>query len=316
MVLAVRLWLRRYDVVWTQWPAILANTRFWHAARLLRLPLVHTVHNVIPHEATDRDHARMATVYRRSRALLVHSHTARRALIDRYPELGPRVVVQPLGVYTTYPDQSPARPAIRERLGVTDEECVVLAFGWIRPYKNTESLVAALAAPGGETTVLVIAGRESGYPDLVPDDPVGRTRALARTLGVESRVRFLPGQFTTEETAELFAATDVVALPYTQSDGSGLLLLAMSFDVHIVATRVGGMDEYLARYPRHTFLEGTGPAEVAAGLAAARARLASAPPERRQRRRPPPIELQWPHVAVRMLASLTDGAPDWPERRA
>jgi glycosyltransferase involved in cell wall biosynthesis len=132
-------------------------------------------------------------------------------------------------------------------------------------------------------------------------------------LGVEAQVRFVPGHFTAEETAELFAAADVVALPYAESDGSGLLLLAMAFGVHIMATRVGGMDEYLARYPAHTVLDGADAAQVAAGLAAARASATAAPTARG--RQTPPDELQWPNVAPLMLAALTEGAADWPESR-
>jgi glycosyltransferase involved in cell wall biosynthesis len=75
--------------------------------------------------------------------------------------------------------------------------------------------------------------------------------------------------FTTSSnrTAEILEAADIVLLPYIESFGSGLLLLAMTFGKFIVATQTGGMDEYLARYPRHTLLEGPSSASVADGIA-------------------------------------------------
>jgi hypothetical protein len=60
-------------------------------------------------------------------------------------------------------------------------------------------------------------------------------------------------------------------------------------------------------------LDGADAAQVAAGLAAARASATAAPTARG--RQTPPDELQWPNVAPLMLAALTEGAADWPESR-
>jgi glycosyltransferase involved in cell wall biosynthesis len=238
--------------------------------------------------------------------LVVHSRAAAVELLTLHPEVAGKVLVAPHGLYTVYPMRRESRRAVRTRLGVTDDEALVLCFGGIRPYKNIEGVLDALAADRSGKIVIVIAGRESGYPDLVPGDPLGRVRRLVSERRLERRVRLLPGPFDPTETAELFAATDVALLPYLHSSGSGLLLLCMTFGVHIAATAVGGMDEYLEGYPRATLLEGPSPAQVAAGLEAAVA----------EARRYPPIPvgrapyLEWPAIAAYTLDALDRGPPD------
>jgi glycosyltransferase involved in cell wall biosynthesis len=305
--LAAYLRWKRYDVVWTQWPVMRrGGALLWTWSRRLGRTVVHTVHDVRPHEPIRGYFDLCRTIYACSELLVVHSRAAAVELLTLNPEVTGKVLVAPHGLYTVYPMRRESRGAVRQRLGVADDEALVLCFGGIRPYKNIEAVLDALAADGDGKMVIVIAGRESGYPDLVPGDPLGRVRRLVSERKLEHRVRLLPGPFDPTETAELFAATDVALLPYLHSSGSGLLLLCMTFGVHIAATPVGGMDEYLEGYPRATLLEGPLPAQIGAGLEAA---IAAA-------RRYPPVPvgrapyLEWPAIAAYTLDALDRGPPD------
>jgi glycosyltransferase involved in cell wall biosynthesis len=305
--LAAYLRWKQYDVVWTQWPVMRrGGALLWTWSRRLGRTVVHTVHDVRPHEPIRGYFDLCRTIYSCSELLVVHSRAAAVELLTLHPAVAGKVLVAPHGLYTVYPMRRESRGAVRQRLGVADDEALVLCLGGIRPYKNIEAVLDALAADGDGKMVIVIAGRESGYPDLVPGDPLGRVRRLVSERKLEHRVRLLPGPFDPTETAELFAATDVALLPYLHSSGSGLLLLCMTFGVHIAATAVGGMDEYLEGYPRATLLEGPSPAQVAAGLEAAVA----------EARRYPPIPvgrapyLEWPAIAAYTLEALKRGPPD------
>jgi glycosyltransferase involved in cell wall biosynthesis len=293
---------RGFDLVWTQWPLMLANTRFWRYVRIAGLPLVHTVHNVLPHEHVPGDRKRLAPVYDASRALIVHSEYARRALEDTYPSTRGRIVVEPLGVYTSYPPPRVNAADVRSKLGIPPGATIVLAFGWVRPFKNVEGIVQALSYLADSNVILVIAGRESGYaePSPAPDDPLGRMRALAARAGVSDRVRFLPGFHDNAATADLISAADIVCLPYLESWGSAQLLLAMTFGRYVLASAVGGMDEHLAGYSAHTILAGTGPADIAQGIRTAIERLPSLTP---QDRRAPPA-MTWDRIAPETIAKL------------
>ena len=253
LTLELAVWLRRrgYDAVWTQWPEFgAALPNFWRTCRRLGLRLIHTVHNVLPHERRAGDERHFRRVYRASDVLLVHSRAASASLHGAYPEFSAKALVSPHGMYTIYPRKPQARASVRSELGVLSSTPVALFFGGVRPYKNVDVVLHALRGAPDLDLVLLVAGVESGYPDRLAGDKLARTRRLAAELGVEHRVRFLTGPFSFERTSEIFEAADAVILPYVESFGSGQLLLAMTFGKWIAATAVGGMDEYLGGYPR------------------------------------------------------------------
>ncbi len=265
--LAWHLRRRKYDLVWTQWPTLQAGGHwFWMIAKALGLRIAHTVHNVLPHEEQPGDRRRCASIYHACDTLFVHSRQALREMEANYPEVMAKTRIMNHGLYTLYARRPEAREATRKRLGIEPGQVALLAFGPIRPYKNIELILAALAAGRPEAAVLVVAGREKGYGDSDPGDPVGRTRRLAEQLGIGDRVRFLERGADFAETTEIFEAADVLVLPYSKSYGSGALLLGMTFGKFIVASRTGGMDEYLRDYPRHEMLDGEKPQQAAAAL--------------------------------------------------
>jgi len=301
-LLAWKLRRRRYDIVWTQWPAIMGNTLFWRYARALGLRVVHTVHNVLPHEEKGGDQQRMDVVYRLSDALVVHSQSARNALSARFPDTTSKSIIEPLGLYSCYPKPEVDRSTVRQRLAIDPTATVILAFGWVRPYKNIESLIGALAQPGIPPVVLVIAGRETGYasPQPTGGDELARMREAARESGVLDRVRFVPGHLTEGEAADLLAASDIVALPYLESYGSAQLLLAMTTGRYVLATATGGMEEYMASYAAHTLILGPKPEDIADAIRKAVARLPSITSVDRKL----PKEWSWPEIARNSVSAL------------
>ena len=298
------LWLRArgYDMLWTQWPSVPERgVSMWTAARAAGLRVVHTAHNVFPHELTDRDHALCGHVYRSSDRIVVHSRMASDALAREFPFAATKLVIAQHGLYSTYPKSEGGRERIRKALGISPAATLGLFFGGIRPYKNVDAAIGALAADTTGAFELLVAGRESGYPDAesVPADGLGRTRALALRAGVATRVHLMPGPFGYAETSELFDAADVVLLPYHESWGSGLLLLAMSFGKPVIVTRTGGMDEHLANYPASVVLETPSADALLAAMHTTRERsrrgaiLAARPPE-----------LEWPYIVRGLLPRL------------
>lgn len=308
--LAALLKRRQYDLVWTQWPMPDSGgygPRFLGWCRRLGIPLVHTVHNVLPHERFRGDVGLYHCYYAHAQTLVVHSHCAAAELRRHFPEHAHKAVLARFGTYTVYPRVACSRVRVREELGVPDGRPIAMVFGNIRPYKNVEGVLGALGRLETQDAVLVVAGTERGDSETGPSgDLLARTRTVAARLGVLGRVRLLPGPFSPERTSELFEAADVVILPYAESWGSGVLLLAMTFGKHIVASQTGGMDEYLAGYPPHTLLTATTPEAIAAGIGQALRALRERPPNA-----PPDLsELQWPAIARSVLEACTaEAAP-------
>lgn len=298
--LAFYLKKKRYDLVWTQWPhADGYGTRLWRAFRLFGLPVVHTVHNVLPHEEGPKDRKICEAVYACSDVLVVHSRYAHTKLADSFPNFADKAIVSRHGTYTTYPRMPEVRQRIRAALNIAPDQAAFLIFGGVRPYKNIEAVLHAFQKLPSESAVLIIAGVEMGYPDLVEGQPLGRTRRIVMELGLGERVRFIPGRQGIRGTAEIFEAADVQVLPYLESYGSGALLLGMTFGKYIMATAAGGMDEYLDEYPRHTLLGGTSAKDLEAGIEEAMKKL----PASNSGTMIPALE--WKTIAGQLLATLT-----------
>jgi glycosyltransferase involved in cell wall biosynthesis len=125
--------------------------------------------------------------------------------------------------------------AVRSELGIGRNQLAVLLFGQLRRDKGVRDLLTAAAEV--EDVRVMLAGEDRGAlgeaADLL-DDPRLRERALV-----------LPGFAPDEQVSRLFAAADVVALPYSKASASGVLLLAYGYGRPVVGYPVGGLPEYI-----------------------------------------------------------------------
>lgn len=303
LTLELVAWLRkrRYDVVWTQWPDMGRSlVPFWFAARIAGLRVVHTAHNVFPHERHEGDYAAYKSVYDNSRLIITHSEMATRALRAEFPSAAAKVVSSRHGLYTCFARNPTVRDRVRADLGIPPDQCVALAFGGIRPYKNFDVLLDAVALSRDGAFGLIVAGHEFGFGNLYANDPLGRTRRVVTRLGLADRVHLLPGPHSNDRAAELFEASDVIVLPYMESYGSGVLLLGMSFGRRVVVSRTGGMDEYVAAYHDGVVVEpnvDAGALLEALQLTRDRASRAHGEPAR-------PEELEWTQIVQQLLPDL------------
>jgi glycosyltransferase involved in cell wall biosynthesis len=293
--LGLHLKRRNYDAVWTQWAELADYEGFWRASRFLRIPIVHTVHNILPHERHSGDVAAYRKVYETARLLFVHSSQVRDEFSSLFPEQASKTVVVPHGSYTLYRRQPEARSTVRSALQIPADAAVLLFCGAIREYKNIDAAIGALAQLKREDVVLIIAGSEPGGGA----DPLARTRETIRRAGVEDRVRLVSGFLDQRQMAETFEASDILLLPYSKSYGSGLLMLGMTFGKYIVATKPG-MEESASVYPRSILLEGADTASVLAGVETAIERV-------RTEHKPfpgVPCEFDWVNIAATSLEQI------------
>ncbi|MEO3784325.1 glycosyltransferase [Actinocorallia sp. B10E7] len=184
---------------------------------LLRLPLVWTAHNVLPHDQVFPDDlaARRALV-RRCALVIAHDEAALRRL-DGLGLVPARAAVIPHGSYP-----APAVPppgATRER--------TLLFFGRVAPYKGVRELVAAFRAlPAGHRARLRIVGS-------CPDPALAEELRAAAGAGVELDLRRVPEA----ELPEVFGSADAVVLPFREITTSGSALLALSYGRPLVLPR-------------------------------------------------------------------------------
>lgn len=131
--------------------------------------------------------------------------------------------------------QGEGRASFRKRLGIPDEEMVMMVVANLIPYKGHEDLIRALGAVADHLPApwrLVLVGR---------DDGIGASlQRLAVSLGLEERVLFV-GQV--KEVEGIWSIADIAVLPSHQEGFSNSVLEAMASGLPMVVTDVGGNPE-------------------------------------------------------------------------
>ena len=125
------------------------------------------------------------------------------------------------------------RDAARASLGIAANVPVTLLFGQLRLDKGLGDLLAALLRV--PRLQLLIGGQEDGA--------LAAASAQLENPALAGRVTVREGYLDMHEAAQLFAATDTVALPYAVASQSGVLLLAYGFHRPVVVYPVGGLPE-------------------------------------------------------------------------
>lgn len=209
--------------------------------RLTGVPVAVTAHVVTAHERSRVQDAVHRYIHRLSPLIVAHSGFDRRRLVEEFAVDPGRVRVIAHGEYGFFGrDAEPVgREAARRSLGLGQTDEVALFFGYIREYKGLDVLLDAWPA---------VASARPGARLVVAGDPVqleaARRDALlaaATRLGAVHRFGYVPFADVTM----YFAAADVLVLPYRHVSQSGVLFLALSQGLPVVASRVGALPEVI-----------------------------------------------------------------------
>ncbi|MDA8019273.1 MAG: glycosyltransferase family 4 protein [Thermoanaerobaculia bacterium] len=214
---------------------------------LRRTAVVATAHVVTPHETPNPGLVQrfvLRLIHRLPHLVIAHSEFDRQRLVDEFDVHIERTVTIPHGEYGFFERDpvgaEPLDPAeARRSLGLESGSEVALFFGYLREYKGLDVLLEAWRSVRElrPRARLVIAGDPVQLP-------AGRRRDLedeARRLGAVCRFEYVPFS----EVRRYFAVADVLVMPYRRISQSGVLFLALSLGVPVVATRVGGLPEIL-----------------------------------------------------------------------
>ncbi len=266
--------------------------------RLLRLPLVTTAHVVTPHEPIRFQNAIYGRIHRLCDLLIAHSQVDRGRLVEEFGVDPAAIAVIPHGEYGFFErcGELPDRQAARANLGLGQRDEVALFFGYVREYKGLDLLLDAWPRVVGvrpEARLLI-----AGDPVRLRPERLRELEQRAEQLGAVHRFDYIPFS----EVAGYFAAADLLVMPYRSISQSGVLYLALSLGVPVVATRVGALPEML-QHDESALLV---PPETPGALAEALSR-ALADPELRRRLARAGAEVarrhSWPAIAERTEAA-------------
>lgn len=239
-LLLAKMAAHRPDVAHVQWafhPPL--DLTIWRAVKRLGVPLVYTVHNLVPHDALPGDAERYGRLYRAADASIVHSERSAAALRESWGVPAERIAVVPAGPLMTDQPQM-ERAAARRQLGLPLDARLFLFAGLIEPYKGLHDLISAFGSVAARfrDAHLVIAGKPNEsfapYQRLLDLLSLGGQTTLDLDFLLESRL------------AAYLCAADVVVLPYRAVTSSGMLMAARRFGCAVIATDVGDLSEAIA----------------------------------------------------------------------
>lgn len=229
-----------FHILWNNKFELFDRTVLMLYYRILGKRIVFTVHNV---NAAKRDcedtllnRLTLRIQYRLTHRLFVHTEKMRRELIEEFGVQSNRITVIPFGINNAVPNTHLTPCQAKQRLGIRQDEKTLLFFGRITPYKGLEYLIAAFRElrKRGENFRLVIAGRPDRCEKYWSDVREGLRDDMQRGQ-VLLRDEFIPD----EETEVFFKAADALVLAYTHIYQSGVLFLAHSFGLPVLAADVG-----------------------------------------------------------------------------
>jgi glycosyltransferase involved in cell wall biosynthesis len=205
--------------------------------------IVHTVHNVLPHESATFHLSLYARLYRLADALICHSEKTAADVAQLFSIDPRRIYVVPHGPLFAEASVH-SQQECRALLGIDPSRKVFLAHGVIRPYKGIDLLLSAWARltarwSGSRPPLLVIAGHGSEIEVRALKEQAGRLRLTENEVQLDLRYS------TASEVPLYFNAADVLVYPYRDITTSGALLTGLNFCKPIIASDLLPFRPYL-----------------------------------------------------------------------
>ena len=189
-------------------------------------------HNIVPHEGSPIDKWLTKYLFNKADGFIIQAHSAEKDLLELRPDAKYRYNPHP--IYDIFSDSLDKTEA-RKQLGI-DEKNVILYFGYIRQYKGSKYLIRAIPEILKELDLRVVIAGEF-YEDKEP-----YFQEIENT-GRENKITVIDRYVPDDEVNTYFSAADLVVLPYINATQSGIVQIALSYNLPCVVTNVGGLPE-------------------------------------------------------------------------
>jgi len=224
-------------VVMKYWMSYLAPSLGMVARRLRKrgIPTVAILDNVIPHEARFFDKPFSRWFLKQCSGCVAMSQSVLNDMLSLTPDKP--YVLQAHPLYDHFGEKMD-RQAAQEALGLDPKLRTLLFFGLIRDYKGLDLLIDAMPLLGPDYQLL-IAGESYGSFE--------KYDARIAASGCAERIHVFNRYIDDEEVPRFFSAADLCILPYKSATQSGITAIALHFDMPMVATPVGGLEESIGK---------------------------------------------------------------------
>jgi D-inositol-3-phosphate glycosyltransferase len=237
--------------------------------KVLGKKIVLTAHNVNQARRDAKDswlnRTTLKIQYRLCDHIFVHTQKMKEELCQDFDVAEKAVTVIRHPVNDAFPDTELTPADAKQRLGLKDDEKAILFFGRIRPYKGIEYLLDAFR--------LLSADKQANYRLIVAGEPKKGSEEYLHEIQQSVKRDFNEGQvilriqFIPDEEMETYLkGADVLVLPYKEIFQSGVLFLAYSFGLPVVATDVGSFREEIVEGSTGFLSKPGDPAELAKAI--------------------------------------------------
>ena len=233
-----------FHILWNNKFELFDRTALMLFYKLLGKKIAFTVHNVNVRSRDGGDswlnRATLKFQYRRCDHFFLHTEKMQAELVADFGIPENKTSVIPFGINSTVPDTALTTNEARQRLGLREDEKVLLFFGNIAPYKGVEFLVDAFVQIANQANNyrLIIAGRPKGSEDYWAG-LLAQINASPVRDKIILKIEYVPDA----ETEIYFKAADVLILPYTHVFQSGVLFLGYNFGLPAIAADVGSLKD-------------------------------------------------------------------------
>ncbi len=256
-------------ILWNNKLEILDRTILMSYYKMLGKKIALTAHNVNAARRDSKDswlnRATLRFQYRLCDHIFVHTQKMKSELCREFGVDEKSVTVIRYPINNALPDTGLTPSEAKQNLGLRDGERAILFFGKIRPYKGIELLLAAFE--------LLLDNESREYRLIIAGEPnnevyVHEIQQTVKRQFTQGRV-ILRLEFIPDDKMEVYLkGADVLVLPYKEIFQSGVLLLAYTFGLPLVATDVGSFREDIVEGSTGYLCKPGDPADMARAIEA------------------------------------------------
>lgn len=212
-------------------------------------------HNVFPHERFPMDKFLTKLVLKKGDSFIVHSKSDGQDLLSIKPNA--RFEQNPHPTYNAFKIRNITKEQARQELRKSNDEKLLLFFGFVREYKGLKHLLYAMPLIKeklGNIKLMVVGSfgdDKEDYMQMIMDNQI------------EDCVEVIDGYTPDNEVEKYFIACDVVVLPYESATQSGIVQIAYGFEKPVIVTNVGGLPDVVADGKTGYVVESKNPCKLA-----------------------------------------------------
>lgn len=227
------------DVIHVQWFKLPTFDKFFYlfVHKVLKAKIVHTAHNVLPHDTGDKYKSAYSQLYNSMDAIIVHTYRTKEEIHNLFGTDKSKINVIPHGLLKQPYDfeKYQAEKAYMERKFSLKGKFILTALGEQSTYKGTDKLIEVWNSTPefyqNESCELIIAGENKRFK-------------FEQSIEAKNILR-INRKLSNEEFMFFLKISDIYVLPYRNISASGAMFTALTEKIPILVTDVGGLTDPL-----------------------------------------------------------------------